>query len=138
LETSKTVLAIDPGKSKCGLALVRRYADENIHLVWHAISPRENIIQALNDASKVEAYSLIVVGNGTTSKPLIHDIREAMPSMAILVVDEKETTLQARERYWEHNPKRGLLRIVPSTLIPPPVPIDDYAALVIAERVLIA
>ena len=117
---------------------MRRDADEKINLVWNTIVPRENIVLALGEANKVEAYSLIVVGNGTTSKPLIHEIREAMPSMAILVVDEKDTTLQARERYWEHNPKRGLLRIVPSTLIPPPVPIDDYAALVIAERVLIA
>lgn len=100
--------------------------------------PREAILPALEEASKVEAYSLIVVGNGTTSKPLIQEIREAMPSMAILVVDEKDTTLHARERYWEHNPKKGWRRILPSTMIPPPVPIDDYAALVIAERVLIA
>jgi len=95
-------------------------------------------VRTLQEAHDVEAYSLIVVGNGTTSKPLIHEIREAMPSMALLVVDEKDTTLQARERYWEHNKRRGLMRIIPSTLIPPPVDIDDYAALVIAERVLIA
>lgn len=138
MENSKTVLAVDPGKSKCGLALVRRDAEEKVHLIWHQIVPREAILPALEEANKVETYSLIVVGNGTTSKPLIQEIREAMPSMAILVVDEKETTLQARERYWEHNPKKGWRRILPSTMIPPPVPIDDYAALVIAERVLIA
>ena len=120
------------------MALVRRDADEKVNLLWNTIVPRETVLSALTEAQKIESYSLIVVGNGTTSKPLIHEIREAMPSMAILVVDEKETTLQARERYWEHNPKRGILRIIPSTLVPPPCPIDDYAALVIAERVLIA
>ena len=138
MENSKTVLAIDPGKSKCGLALVRRDGDEQVHLIWHEIVPRESIINALGEAQKVEAYSMIVVGNGTTSKPLVHEIREAMPSMAILVVDEKDTTLQARERYWEHNPRRGWRRLGPSTMFTPPVPIDDYAAMVIAERVLIA
>jgi RNase H-fold protein (predicted Holliday junction resolvase) len=138
LENSKTVLAIDPGKSKCGLALVRRDADENVHLIWHCIVPRDAILPKLQEAHDVEAYSLIVVGNGTTSKPLIHEIREAMPSMAILVVDEKETTLQARERYWEYNPRRGWRRLGPATMFMPPVPIDDYAAMVIAERVLIA
>ena len=138
METSKTVLAIDPGRSKCGLALVRRDPEEEVHLLWNRIVPREDIVRNLNEAHDVEAYSLIVVGNGTTSKPLIQEIRAAMPSMAILVVDEKDTTLQARERYWEHNKRRGFLRIIPSTLITPPVDIDDYAALVIAERVLIA
>ena len=138
METSKTVLAIDPGKSKCGLAVVMRDAEENIHLVWNQIVPRENVVEKIKEAHDVAAYSMIVVGNGTTSKPLVHEIREAFPSLAILVVDEKETTLQARERYWEHNKRRGFWRIIPSTLIPPPCPIDDYAALVIAERVLIA
>lgn len=81
---------------------------------------------------------MIIVGSGTTSKPLIADIREELPSMAILVVDEKDTTYQARERYWEHNPRRGWRRFLPSTLQVPPDPVDDYAALIIAERVLIA
>jgi hypothetical protein len=59
-----------------------------------------------------------------------------MPSMGILVVDEKNTTLQARERYWEHNPRRGWRRFLPSTLQVPPADVDDFVALILAERVL--
>jgi len=138
LETSKTVLAIDPGKSKCGLALVRRDGESELHLVWSSIAQRDDVLAKLQEAHDIEAYSMIIVGSGTTSKTLIHEIRAAMPSMAILVVDEKDTTLQARERYWEHNPRRGWRRLLPSTLLTPPTAVDDYAALVIAERVLIA
>ena len=58
--------------------------------------------------------------------------------MATLAVDETNTTLQARERYWEHHPKRGWRRLIPSTALYPPVPFDDYAALVLAERVLLS
>lgn len=96
------------------------------------------MLQKLHEAHDVAAYSMIIVGSGTSSKPLIAEIREEMPSMAILVVDERDTSLQARERYWEHNRRRGWQRLLPATLIPISVPIDDYAALVLAERVLIA
>jgi RNase H-fold protein (predicted Holliday junction resolvase) len=138
VETSKTVLAIDPGKNKCGLALVRRDGDGKLDLVWSAIAPRESVLASLQEAQEKEAYSMIIVGSGTTSKPLVAEIRAEMPSMAILVVDEKDTSFQARERYWEHNPRRGWRRLLPSTLQTPPEPVDNYAALVIAERVLIA
>ncbi|MEA2553440.1 MAG: hypothetical protein QOJ65_1616 [Fimbriimonadaceae bacterium] len=109
-----------------------------MHLVWSAIIPRENVIQSVHEAHDVAAYSMIIMGSGTTSKPLVADIRAEMPSMAILVVDEKDTSFQARERYWEHNPRRGLRRLLPATLQTPPEDIDNYAALIIAERVLIA
>jgi hypothetical protein len=64
-------------------------------------------------------------------------IREYLPSMGILVVDEKDTTFQARERYWEYHPRRGWRRLLPSTLQVPPDPVDDYVALILAERVLL-
>ena len=138
MENPKTVLAIDPGKTKCGMALATRDSADVVHLMWHCIVPREDVIAKLQEAHDQVAFSMIIVGSGTTSKPLIADIRAEMPSMAILVVDEKDTTYQARERYWEHNPRRGWRRFLPSTLQLPPEPVDDYAALIIAERVLIA
>ena len=138
METSKTVLAIDPGKSKCGMALAMRAGHDNIRLLWHSIAPRDQVVSKLKEAHDLAPYSLIIVGSGTTSKELVADIRTELPSMAILVVDEKDTTYQARERYWEHNPRRGWRRFLPSTLQVPPEPVDDYAALIIAERVLIA
>lgn len=132
----KIVLAIDPGRNKCGLALVRRDDSGRIHLMWRKIVATEAIVGALVEAADVAFYSLLVVGGGTTSRELVHRLREAMPSVGILVVDEKETTIQARERYWEHIPRRGWRRFLPASLQVPPDPIDDFAALVIAERVI--
>ncbi|MBV6458922.1 MAG: hypothetical protein HONBIEJF_02061 [Fimbriimonadaceae bacterium] len=132
----KIVLAIDPGRNKCGLALVRRDDAGHVHLMWRKIVPTEAIASALIEAADVAYYSMLVVGGGTTSRELVHRLRDAMPSVGILVVDEKETTIQARERYWEHNPRRGWRRILPASLQVPPDPIDDFAALVIAERVI--
>lgn len=132
----KTVLAIDPGSSKCGMALVRRNETGHFELLWRAIAPRETAIDHVRAAGAVAPYSLVIVGSGTTSKPLVHDLRENFPSVGILVVDEQNTSLQARERYWEHNRRRGWRRFVPSTMQTPPEPVDDYVALILAERVL--
>jgi RNase H-fold protein (predicted Holliday junction resolvase) len=133
----KTVLAIDPGRSKCGVALVRRGSANRIEMLWHGVVPRETLLDSLRQATAVAPYQLVIVGGGTQSQPVVQEIREAMPSVGILVVDERETTLQARERYWEHNPRRGWRRVVPATLQVPPAPVDDFVALILAERVLL-
>lgn len=133
---ARTVLAIDPGSAKCGMALVHRDEGGEIHLLWRAIAKRDELCAKLADASSIEEYSMVVVGGGTTSKSVVHELREAMPSMGILVVDEKDTTLNARERYWEHNPRKGWRRLLPSTLQEPPEPVDDFVAFILAERVL--
>ena len=132
----RTVLAIDPGTSKCGMALVRRDRAGKVQMLWRGVVPREEVPDRLEEANAVEVYSLIVVGSGTSSKDLVRAIREKHPSIGILMVDEKETSLQARERYWEHKVRRGWRRLVPASLQVPPEPVDDFVALILAERVL--
>lgn len=133
---SRTVLAVDPGSAKCGMALVHRDAEGKVSLLWRAIAKPEDLQARLDEAAEIEPYSMVVIGSGTTSKDITRVIREHLPSMGILVVDERDTTLQARERYWEHNPRRGWRRLLPATLQMPPDPVDDFVALILAERVL--
>lgn len=133
---TRTVLAIDPGSAKCGMALVRRNDGGGLDLLWRKVAKRAEVLDAIDAAASVEPFSMIIVGSGTTSKDLVHQIREKHPSIGILVVDEKDTTLQARERYWEHNPRRGWRRFLPATMQVPPEQFDDFVALILAERVL--
>lgn len=128
---------MDPGSAKCGVALVRREADGSITLLERAIVTPDGLAEWLAATHEREPFSLVVVGAGTRSRPLVHSLREQMPSMGILVVDEKDTTLQARERYWQHHKRRGWRRLLPSTLQTPPEPVDDFVALILAERVLL-
>ncbi len=132
----KTVLAIDPGSSKCGMALVHRLESGQLDLLWRTISPAEDLIVNLRKAESIRPFALIVVGNGTTSENVSRRIRDEAVGAAILVVDEKETTLQARERYWMNTRRTGWRRFLPATLQVPPEPIDDFAAYILAERVL--
>jgi RNase H-fold protein (predicted Holliday junction resolvase) len=135
--TERTVLAIDPGSAKCGLALVRRDTTGAIRMLWHEVVPTEAVPDKLLEAADTSPYQIVIVGAGTTSKELMKSIREKLPGAGMLQVDETNTTLQARERYWEYNPRRGWRRLLPATLQIPPVPIDDFAALILAERVLV-
>ena len=134
----KTVLAIDPGSAKCGFALVKRNSDGKMILLWRKVVRRESLRSALHEAATSAPYSMIVVGSGTRSRDVVNEIRDELPSAGILVVDEQDTSFQARERYWEQTPRKGWRRLLPSTLQEPPEPIDDFVALILAERVLLA
>ncbi len=132
----KTVLAVDPGTSKCGMALVRRDIQGKLHLLWRAVVPTEAVVPKLHEAYSNAEFHLIIVGGATHSREVVAAIREHLPSMGILVVDETNTSIQARERYWEFNPRRGWRRLIPASLQVPPQPVDDFVAYILAERVL--
>jgi RNase H-fold protein (predicted Holliday junction resolvase) len=135
--TQKTVLAIDPGTSKCGVALVHRETPRTAKLIHHRVVPLDALVAEIHNAYVHEPFELVIVGGGTGSNAVVHLIREHFTSVALLIVDEKDTSLQARERYWEYNPRRGWRRLLPSSLQTPPVPVDDFVALILAERVLL-
>jgi len=120
------------------MALARREENGELKLLWRAISPREEVVEQVQRALNIEPFNMVVIGSGTTSRPLVEKIREQCPGLGLLVVDEKDTTLQARERYWEHHPRSGWRRIVPASLQVPPEPVDDFVALILAERVLLS
>lgn len=134
----RTVLAIDPGTDKCGMALVRRDNEGKIHCLWRAIAPVGQVVQHMQEARGVAPFAMVVVGRGTGSKALVKAISDVIPGTSMLLVDERDTTWQARERYWEHNPRKGWRRLLPASMQVPHVPVDDFVALILAERVLLA
>ena len=60
----KTVLAIDPGTTKCGMALVRRKDTSELELLWRGIAPSEDLAAHIEEAHEVAPFSLIIVGSG--------------------------------------------------------------------------
>ncbi len=132
----KTVLAIDPGSSKAGMAVVSRSATGDVELLWRAVVSVADVTAKVEEAQEKFPFSMVVIGSGTRSRRTVDMLREAFPSVGILVVDEKDTTIQARERYWQHNPRPWWRRLLPATMQMPPVPVDDFVAMILAERVL--
>lgn len=132
----KTVLAIDPGHAKCGVVVAKRTLAGKVELLWRSVVKTDELMECVKKASAEQPFSMVIVGSGTKSTEVVKLLRDWQPSIGILVVDEKDTTIQARERYWHHNPRKGWRRLLPSTMQVPPEPVDDFVALILAERVL--
>lgn len=123
------VLAVDPGRDKCGLA---RVSHDGVTL-WRRIAPRAQLERALNELN-AHPPDVVVIGNGTTSKEALGMIRRIFGAQNVMVVDETNSTLEARALFFDDHPPRGLWRLVPRTMQSPGVAIDDYAAVVLARR----
>ncbi|HEX8465433.1 MAG TPA: Holliday junction resolvase RuvX [Abditibacterium sp.] len=130
------ILGIDPGRAKTGLAVL----DARGTILWRAIVPTAELRQQLEELVEKWPLSQIALGHSTGSQSaatLIRAVLEAKDSRAQLeIVDERDSTLQARDLYFEAHPRRGWRAVVPQSLQNPPVPIDDFAAVVLARRAL--
>ena len=78
----------------------------------------------------------MAIGDRTGSTEIARQLTEAGIELPIEQVSEAMTSLLARQRYWQDNPPRGLAWLIPLGLRIPPRPVDDYAAIIIAERLL--
>ncbi len=125
------VIAVDPGRDKCGLALVR--CDGCV--LHKAVVPAGEIGQVV--ARLLEDYpcSALALGDRTAASDIEAVIGERVQVEAVFV-DEHRSTEQGRRRYFRDNPPRGWRRLLPIGLQTPPCPYDDYVAVVLAERYL--
>jgi hypothetical protein len=53
-----------------------------------------------------------------------------------MLVDERYTSLEARDRYWQMFPPKGITKLLPQGMRTPPRPIDDIVAILLIERYL--
>ena len=81
-------------------------------------------------------FAKLIEGNGTTSQQAKERIMQAMPELEIIVIDEYKTTEMAKGEYWKANPPLGWRRLLPVTMQVPPVPVDDYVAVILGRRYL--
>ena len=126
------LIAIDPGLKKCGVILV----DKELRLVLEGkVVNSKSVIQLIDIWQRESEIDLIVMGNGTSSNNLTLEISKYF-SIPINLSAEKDSTLRARNRYWELWPKPLYLRLIPKGLVVPPDNLDAIAALVLLEDYL--
>ncbi len=125
------ILGLDPGTRKCGYALLENLDSRPLVL---GIVPLAELSSALTSITAEHRVDLVALGRGTNSTQ-VASILTALGLRHVLV-DERETTLRARSRFFADHPPRGWKRFVPRGMLLPDRPIDDYAALLIAERYL--
>lgn len=121
-----TLVAVDPGRRKCGVAVVQKSG----MLLHKEVCETARIVSVVVELIK-KYHSLLVIGDGTYSKEIEKQLRDAGIEN-IFVFNEKNLTERAREFYFKENPPRGLRKFIPLSLQTPPVPYDDYAAWLLA------
>ncbi|MDJ0732255.1 MAG: pre-16S rRNA-processing nuclease YqgF [Crocosphaera sp.] len=130
-ETSSMILGFDPGRDKCGVAVT----DKKGNIYYHEVIESSQAILTLNNLIQQFSINWLVMGNQTTSKQWKKRLEnELLMSVPIILIDERNSTLEARDRYWQMYPPQGLMRLLPAGMRNPPRPIDDIVAILLIER----
>ena len=122
------VVAIDPGISKCGIVV----ADIKNKKVFRAqVIQSKNLLTVAEKIYKSENKPEFLIGNGTSSQKYVNDLVELIPNL--LIVEEKNSTFRAKQRYFEIFPLRGFKSYLPREIFILNKNLDALAALVIME-----
>jgi RNase H-fold protein (predicted Holliday junction resolvase) len=128
----RVVMAIDPGRRRCGVAVC-----DAAGIRARAVVPPEQLPDLVADWQGRYSVTEVVMGNRTGSEGLMRALSGTV-TVPLAAVDEHGSTLRARRRYFHEHPPRGWRRLIPRSLLVPPEPYDDYVAILLAEAALAA
>ncbi len=124
----KLLLSIDPGKDKCGIAIL----NYELRIFFKGIIKTTKIKSYLQEVLNSYNIKDIVIGNGTYSVNLNQIVRE-LSDIPASFVDEAYTTVEAEERYLAKH-KKNWQNWLSFITWKPSVAVDDYVAVILAER----
>ena len=127
------IIAVDPGREKCGIAVVHQ--GEGVLEQKVVVTAQLKIV--VEELLTQYQGKQIVIGDGTSSleaKKRLEDLVIKDEVVEVILVDERHSTDQARIRYWQEHPPKGWKKLIPVTMQVPPGPVDDYVAVILAER----
>lgn len=126
------LLGFDPGRDKCGVLVMA--LDRKV--LYQAVISSAEAIATVTDLMKKHPIALIVMGDQTTAKEWKSKLKAEFPQINIVTVDERFSSQEAKQRYWEIYPAQGLVNLIPLGLRSPPRPVDDIVAMILIERYL--
>lgn len=131
--TQPVILGFDPGRDKCGIGVMGL----DRQLFYHEVVLANEAIANIERQLQQFPVSLIVMGDQTTAKQWKQRLHQELNQpINIILVDERYTTLEARDRYWQMYLPQGITKILPKGMRQPPRPIDDIVAILLIERYL--
>ncbi len=128
------VLAVDPGTSKMGWALVDTFGKAHAQ----GIIRMDGWSGDLGSRLQGRDIRVVVLGDGMNRSNMEEELSRLLPEATLVVVDEKESTVEAwqlkRQEEAGGNPFRQFAFLIRQMFTP--VPVDDYAARILAQRYL--
>jgi len=104
LPDQPVILGFDPGRQKCGLAVMG--VDRTIR--YHQVVTTETAIPTLQTLREQFPISLLIMGDQTTAKDWKKRLSELPNPLRIVMVNERYSSLEARDRYWQMYHPKGL------------------------------
>jgi RNase H-fold protein (predicted Holliday junction resolvase) len=103
-------------------------------LLYHQVLLTVEVITKIGELCQQYHVSRIVMGDQTTAKQWQQQLTTAFPDLPIELIDERYSSLEARDRYWQMYPANFITRLIPQGMRQPPRPIDDLVAIILIER----
>lgn len=127
------ILGFDPGKNKCGIAIL----NQKQTILYHQILTSDQTLDHLKILCEKYQIKTIIMGDQTTSKQWHQQLKQQLnPQISIIKIDERNSSLEARDLYWQMYPPKGLTKLIPQGLRIPPRPIDDLVAILLIKKYL--
>jgi len=120
-------MAIDPGRDKSGIAII----DKNRKIYFKDIVITDNISSLISQLLADYTIDIIVIGDGTYCEE-IRKIIIRQSQIPVSIVNEAYSTLEAENKY-RREKQNWLFRLIKWK---PARPLDDYVAVILAERYL--
>lgn len=123
-----TVIGIDPGKKICGICA----EDSEKGTLKKETVSAEKLSECLQKYIREFPDAVIVCGDSATGKSLNNIFAEN--NISVQYSDEKNSTIEARELYWQEHSKPWWAFFLPKSMLCPKDRTDDYASVVIAKK----
>lgn len=135
-KVAETVISVDPGSLKCGVAVI---SGPDIQRLYLGVIESERLVAEMGILlSRFPDVSKILMGGGTGSGTLRRAVLAAYPHIPLLVVNEHGSSMRARQRFVAEIPAPGWRRFLPKGLRIPERPYDYFVALLLAEDYFLA
>jgi len=125
------ILAVDPGRDKCGVVV-----SDEVTILDRAVVAVADLPNLLREWGRKYHVDHVALGDRTGREAVQGYVADQLPGVPIALVKEINTTLLARHRYFAEHPPKGWRKLLPVSMQVPPEPYDDYAAQVILARFL--
>lgn len=106
------------------------------NLFYHAVIAAAESIDTIQTLRQQYPISILVMGDQTSAKEWKQKLLDLPDPLRVVLVDERYSTLEARDRYWQMFPPKGLSRLLPVGMRVIDRPIDDIVAILLIERYL--
>lgn len=131
--TVETIIAVDPGRAKCGVAVMT--GPDPVRCIHRAVVETTRLVVDLAALMRrFPGVKTIIIGAGTGSAPLRRALRSTFTGLTVTPVDEHGSSERARHRFLKENVPIGWRRLIPAGLRTPEIPYDDYVAIILAEE----